>query len=328
MGPDLLGEGAAIGVRLFFALSGFLITGILMDTRSAIRSGATSTGTALLRFYARRSLRIFPLYFLVVGVAWAVGVTAVRHAPSAFLTFTYNHHLIRQGWFDIHVGHFWSLSVEQQFYLVWPCVVLFAPEWAIVPAAAAMVLGAEGTRYYYLHHETAGIGYYVSTLASGDALGVGALLAIAARRTNLHAVLERLFTPARIGLSCALLALGAWWQPLLVPVAGFGAELTYDLVELSAFAGLLHGAAHGFPGAAGALLSWRPMAYLGKISYGLYILHPLMLPVATMLLGVAGDAADGPAAARAAVALGLSLGTAALSWQAFEKPLNDLKRYF
>jgi peptidoglycan/LPS O-acetylase OafA/YrhL len=329
LGADLLGEGAAAGVRLFFALSGFLITGILLDARAAIRSGTTSAGAALGHFYARRSLRILPLYFLVVGACWLLGVAAVREAPGSFLTFTYNLHLIRQGWWDNHVAHFWTLSVEQQFYLLWPCLLLFAPRRALVPLAVLMMVTAEGARWHYQRTDPTGMAFYVSTLAAGDALGAGALLALVIRSPRACHWLERMLaSPAMAAVGIIWIA-GAWWHPALEPVLGFAANALRDAFELLVFAALIFGATRGFRGALASIAAWKPLAYLGRISYGIYVYHPLMLPVAAAIFALVGITADGePEPARVAVALVLTLGTAAISWHLFEKPLNDLKRYF
>jgi peptidoglycan/LPS O-acetylase OafA/YrhL len=329
LGADVLGEAAAAGVRLFFALSGFLITGILLDTRSAIRSGATSIGAAVRRFYARRALRIFPLYYLVVAVCWMVGVVAVREAPGYFLTFTYNFHLIRQGWWDNDVAHFWTLSVEQQFYLLWPCLVLVVPRRGLAPVTILLVAGGEFARWYYLHHDPTGMAVYVSTFAAADALGTGALLTLAMRHERASSWLERLLVgPALVAVTIGWVT-SAWWHPALAPILGFATNVLRDGVELWMFAGLIFGATRGVRGVLAPVANWQPLAYLGRISYGVYVYHPLMLPVAAAMLAGAGlEANDDFAPGQAAVALVLTLGVAAASWHLFEKPLNDLKRYF
>ncbi|HUR33885.1 MAG TPA: acyltransferase [Vicinamibacterales bacterium] len=330
LGQDMLGEFGAAGVRLFFALSGFLITGILIDTRLAVRRGVLSIGPALGRFYARRCLRIFPLYFLIVVVCWAIGVEAVRRAPVAFATFTYNLHLIRQGWWDAHLSHFWSLSVEQQFYVVWPCLMLLLPRRGLVPAAVVSIVGAEIARWYYLTYEPGGMAFYVSTLAAGDVLGTGALLALTRRTPESEPDRSRSIyaTPSMMIGLLACWAASPWWHPLVASSVGFAANVLRDGLELATFAGLIYHAALGPGGWLGAAATWRPLTYIGKISYGLYAYHPLMLPVSSALLAAAGvSAVDAIERGAPPVALALTLGTAAGSWHLFEKPVNDLKRY-
>jgi peptidoglycan/LPS O-acetylase OafA/YrhL len=327
-GFDPLGEGAAIGVRLFFALSGFLITGILLETRARIRAGEIQPLGALARFYTRRLLRIFPLYFLVLGMCWVAGVAEVRQHPGAFVSFTYNFHLIRQGWFDANLGHFWSLSVEQQFYLAWPCLVLFAPMWAIGPAASLGIVAAAAARAYYVQHDPSGMAFWVSTLASADVLGVGALVALAVRSPKASMLAERTLRPWVIGVAILCVAAAPWWLRAIGTQLDPVPQLVRDAAELAAVAGVLFGAAREFRGIGGAALSWRPMRQIATISYGLYVYHPLMLPIAGAVLAVLPGAAgwqDGWW--RAATALLLSIAAAAVSWQLLEKPLNDLKRF-
>ena len=315
-------------MRFFFVLSGFLITGILLDARESARRGSVSYATALARFYGRRAVRILPLYFLIVGVTWLLGMHATRQAIGSLVTFTYNLHLMQQGWWDEHMAHFWSLSVEQQFYLVWPWPILFMPRRFLWPTAVAMLGVGELTRYWYVANQDAGLGMWVSPLASADALGLGAVIALALRSVRTAAaVLERW----PIGIATVIGLVGSWasswWQPPLAPFVGFGTELLHDGFQLVGFAGLIAGAALGFHGAAGTILSFRPLTYLGQISYGLYLYHPLMVPLAgTLLRSVNAPGAALPTGI--VLALALSLGTTMASWHLFERPLNQLRRCF
>src|SRR5262249_40880734 len=120
---DALNPGAA-GVRLFFVLSGFLITGILLGCRESMaQQGA---GQALASFYARRFLRIFPLYYFALAVVLLAGVQEARDGAAWHLAYLSNVYGVRQGWLG-SLAHFWSLAVEEQFYLVWPALVLSLP---------------------------------------------------------------------------------------------------------------------------------------------------------------------------------------------------------
>lgn len=122
-----------LGVKLFFVLSGFLITGILLRARSKLGDQPRAVLSALAGFYARRSLRIFPLYYLVIAVCLVLNVPPVRDELLWLATYTLNLRISYQGWYPEHVAHFWSLAVEEQFYLLWPWVVLFAPSRRPVP---------------------------------------------------------------------------------------------------------------------------------------------------------------------------------------------------
>ena len=114
-----LGILAIGGVELFFVLSGFLITRLLLAARREVERGRQHRAAALGRFYARRALRIFPLYYLVVAVLAAVDLPPAREILPWLLTYTLNFHMASRGYVD-HFAHFWTLAVEEQFYLVWP----------------------------------------------------------------------------------------------------------------------------------------------------------------------------------------------------------------
>ena len=115
------------GVRLFFVLSGFLITSILLKSRSIMESGKQLPRFTLFRFYVRRFLRIFPLYYFVLAVAAIADVTNVRETLLWNVTYLSNVYFFTRGHWAGPVSHFWSLAVEELFYLVWPWLILFTP---------------------------------------------------------------------------------------------------------------------------------------------------------------------------------------------------------
>src|SRR5882672_1783125 len=141
--------GSRTGVLLFFILSGFLITGILLDIKEAMTGSASQSAFALRQFYCRRFLRIFPLFYATLLVTYIAGFPDVRiylgwHAAylSNFLFFW------KQSYLG-YAGHFWSLAVEEQFYLVWPAVILLAPKRMLLSIILSCVLAAPVTRSYF-----------------------------------------------------------------------------------------------------------------------------------------------------------------------------------
>src|SRR4051812_126623 len=128
-----------VGVRLFFVLSGFLITGLLIQAVQTQR-GSHDPAHVLKQFYIRRALRIFPIYYLVLAIAWLVGSADVHEQLPWLATYTYNVWIAHLGWFTKYFAHFWSLCVEEQFYLVWPWLLVFAPRRRAYVYASAMVL--------------------------------------------------------------------------------------------------------------------------------------------------------------------------------------------
>jgi peptidoglycan/LPS O-acetylase OafA/YrhL len=320
------GYGAYSGVKLFFTLSGFLITGILLRLRDEAEARGVTRLGALGRFYARRTLRIFPLYLFVVGVAYAVDLEPARRLIGWLLTYTLNIHMARQGWLEDNVAHFWSLAVEEQFYLGWPWLMLFLPRRWLIPATAGMIAVGPLYRLSYIlsgYTSMTAIAVDISTLSCVDTLGLGALLALLVRQSPGRQLPGHRLVSAVAPLALALAVLLALLpdpRPYLV---------LHHPIQAVGFCGLILGASQGFGGAVGRLLEWKPLSYVGKISYGIYVYHPFMPKLA-----VAGLAATtglvlhegGPMAS--ALATLATLGVASLSWRLMESPLNDLKRHF
>ena len=116
-----------MALNFFFVISGFLITEILVKNRYSVELKTTTYGKALKLFYIRRSLRIFPLYFAVIGVLLYFNIGVIRPKAIYYLTYTTNFWSFNnQEW--VSFGHLWSLCVEEQFYLVWPFIILFTPK--------------------------------------------------------------------------------------------------------------------------------------------------------------------------------------------------------
>lgn len=305
------------GVRLFFCISGYLITHILL---SAHARGA-STGQILQAFWTRRVLRIFPPYYLALGIALALNAYAIRDTAWWHLTFTTNILLALQGeWEPVITGHLWSLAVEEQFYLLWPMALLFAlkrrnPHMAGL-LCAGLIAGAVvwNLALSEAHHaREPGLGLLL--MGQLDALGAGALLAWVEARGRL----------------------GRWWiVPVLALVVvglmlsvGLGAILPALAVKsLSgpltclAFAGLILFARHGPRRVATPLLGNRLMVWLGRRSYGIYLYH---IYIANTLLD-ADEAA--PGWTTLLLCGGVTIVAAGLSWRYLEQPLLQWRNHF
>lgn len=181
---DIFGSGWA-GVDLFFVLSGFLITGILLDIKG--------TKKFFINFYARRFLRIFPLYYAVLFVLFFVyqpfvnpdNAYLAQHKEEQFWYWSYLFNFWvahRGGWPDGgYLIHFWSLAVEEQFYLVWPTVVLLLNRSQLRFACLAAIFAAFALRVLLVFLGAGPITLYVSTATRIDTLAVGALIAVAIR---------------------------------------------------------------------------------------------------------------------------------------------------
>jgi len=123
----LLYYGGAMGVGLFFVLSGFLITHILLGQQARFQEGGSEVKSAILKtFYIRRTLRIFPIYYLYVAALLMLGTGQAREIWAWLITYTYNFQLfLTNHWHSGYVEHLWSLAIEEQYYLIWPALLLF-----------------------------------------------------------------------------------------------------------------------------------------------------------------------------------------------------------
>ncbi len=322
-----LGIFAIAGVKLFFVLSGFLITRLLLVARRDVDVGRQRRIAALGEFYARRVLRIFPLYYLVVVVPVVVDLPPAREILPWLLSYTLNFHMASLGEYVDHFAHFWTLAVEEQFYLVWPWLILFAPRPALLPAVLGLIAVAPAFRLYGVITDLNQIALFVSPFASLDSLGMGALLALVAGgecpRTRLTSwCRERLALPACLAGTVVLYFTAfhsPWWRAGLV---------AFDLVLAMLFARLIGTVARqSRQGLAGAVLECRPLVYLGRISYGIYVYH-LFTPLGVALLArwIGWDIDRGNWAVLGGAAAVATVGVASLSWHIFEYPINKLKR--
>jgi peptidoglycan/LPS O-acetylase OafA/YrhL len=289
-----------LGVKLFFVLSGFLITGILLNTKS--------TPHFFRNFFARRALRIYPLYYALLGFVIFSGVVhqhAVRWWPYMFYlsNIVYGHTVEPSP-----LAPTWSLAVEEQFYLVWPFVVSVMSRRALERLCIGMIVGAIALRltgFLFLHN----------TLLQLDALGAGALIACRADKIaswRPYAILVACVLP--LGLK---LPPGLWNSVSQTVQALGGAALLIILLD-------------------GTILISQisctpPLRYLGKISYGVYLLHSLVF--AWFLRSQVGIRAIESGSLIAALLcligeLAIVVAIASISFYFFESPLLRLKRYF
>jgi peptidoglycan/LPS O-acetylase OafA/YrhL len=259
-----LGE---LGVRVFFVISGFLITGLLLkelDKHQHIRLG---------RFYFRRTMRIFPPYYafvLALIVLQAMGwIELLRGDVLHALTYTSNYHPVRS-W---NTGHTWSLAVEEQFYLLWPAVLLMAGRRRGLMIAASLILICPFLRLALSAVSPeiqSGIGHRFETMA--DALAVGCLLAgmrgwLKQQPLYNWLLRSRLFIFVPVVVVAANLMHDHWRAFILVgfTVMNIGIALTIDWCVTN------------YTGRVGKLLNAGPMVYVGVISYSLYLWQQIFL---------------------------------------------------
>jgi peptidoglycan/LPS O-acetylase OafA/YrhL len=261
------GDFGYLGVRVFFVISGFLITSLLLDEHRR------SETISLKGFYIRRAFRIFPafyVYLLAVVVLEAAGQVHLRDGDVLHAaTYTTNYHYARS-W---HLGHIWSLSVEEQFYLLWPLVFLLCkPRKALIVAAVVVALGP-------LLRVAAWFGasawrdeiIFEAFPTVADALATGCLLAGA-----------RMWLWERAWWRRFLGSPAFWLVPVAVAVCNLPHRVSFDFtigVSLMNFGiAVTIERFVRFPDTwSGVVLNWRPIAWFGTLSYSLYLWQEIFL---------------------------------------------------
>lgn len=319
------------GVQLFFVLSGFLITRILLAERAEAERRGTR-GPALLSFYLRRALRIFPVYYLCVLTLYVLKTPGMQKHLWYHLTYTYNFRLAAYEQEVSHVRHFWSLCVEEQFYLVWPFLVLFLPRRLLRPLMVLAALAAPVSRVWLalgLHDR---FWLYMQPWCSLDCLALGGLLALVEARAGTDGLLHSGYVRACKWLG-GVLALGYLYlssraTALTIP-AWFGPMDVIWIVGNSClavcFTYVVARSCNPPPGDWQRLLSMNWLRLSGKISYGLYVYHHIIINQYHLRVP---PAANPVACAEVCLGVPLSYLAATLSWYAFERPILRLKDRF
>ncbi|OBQ95988.1 acyltransferase [Mesorhizobium sp. AA23] len=319
-GTSFLGH---LGVRLFFVLSGFLITRLLLDARD---SNVFASGPALRAFYSRRIIRIFPPYFAVLALVWLTNLEQSSSSLAWHALYLSNFwYALRNDWNPWLLCHFWSLSIEEQFYLAWPLIVLLAPRRRIEAITIGVILFSFAYRFYWPLTANPALARDLLPPASMDALGCGALLAVRRARSADVPRWMRLGWPA----FAVVFLLVVWSDPGPANSAWeWGHWALVQVLPLVPLVAIVAACSNGLGGRLGKLAELPPLLFLGRISYGVYLYHPILLAYAVKAqpwipLNVSEQ---GPG--RFLVAGAATLLVASLSWALFEKPLNSLKRYF
>jgi peptidoglycan/LPS O-acetylase OafA/YrhL len=315
------------GVDLFFVLSGFLITGILLDSRNAENYFRS--------FYLRRITRIFPLYYLSLAVVFWVVPTVLLNGPRpssyqrvAYLVYAQNWHALSGNPYTLSLlDPYWSLGVEEQFYLVWPLVVFLFPPQRVLKIAIGGALFSLALRLVLLAAHAIPATIYTNTLTRADSLLIGAACVFLLRNEVVNQRLRRLavwlwLTPI---VSLPLLRLAS---PSFSNNAPLIQSIGYSAIALS-YAGLLVSLVARMQESSLLLrfFTSRAMTTLGKYSYGAYIWHILVLTV-VVRSELAILHALPPAFLNIPLVVAATLAVSMCSYALIERPFLSLKRYF
>ncbi len=315
------------GVRLFYVLSGFLITAILLRCKEYIDQGESSLGWMARQFYARRFLRIFPVYYLVLLVVFILNAPPVRESLAWHFFYLSNFFFASQGSWEGSgaITHFWSLAVEEQFYLVWPWLIFTTPKRHLLKVIIASLIVGPVYRTAGVIFELNPVAIEALMLGCIDSLGLGALLAFILKKYGFASdQFKNLMRLALfIGLPSSLLVvLFTYLSPDLV-LLQVGKQVCFSLL----FLWMVGKCAQGVPGTIGKVLEFSPFLYLGKISYGIYLYHFPVLWAYTKFSDSLGF--DLPSGAQGFLfKLLITLAISSLSWHLFEAPINRLKSRF
>ncbi len=303
------------GVDLFFVLSGFLITRILIFTKE------NHSHNFFYNFYIRRSLRIFPLYYgFLILVYFVLPIFKIDSTPPFTHQLWYYLYLqnIPATFTDLNLqisgpGHFWSLAVEEHFYLFWPLIVYFLPSRRLLWASIGIMLLALVIRIILLTHN---IGVFYFTLCRFDALAMGSLLAYLEYKNQLS-IYRKYFV--NIAIFSFVLLLITW-----LFTGGQGLDLIgmfkFTIIALFYFCIVGYLSVEKHQNIIHEIVGNRFLVFTGKISYGLYVFHPL-------IFGIVGNQKQ-PFYIYISICISLTYLIAYLSYEFYEKNFIKLKQHF
>jgi len=336
------------GVQAFFVLSGYLITDVLLRDKQL----STSTSRYFINFYIRRALRIFPVYFAYLLLAYFIGritragwigslvSTNIEQSAAYLVSYTFNFRLIQVPGQSRFLEHLWSLSIEEQFYWVWPLIVFVLPRKRILNACIVLVLLGPAVRLLELIaypalsvKSTAELLIYLSPLSHFDAFALGALLNFASESVLVERLVQRasrIVPPLFLLVSaCMLLAGKLKGYSTAGSSLGWPARLPYFYASTWGYT-LLN---FLFFVLIANVSSWKSLIEstilrgLGKISYGFYIFH---LPILTLAFVLVNPAVSAIAlkAELGAIAFVLTWVVSEISFKYLETPFLNMKKFF
>lgn len=325
------------GVELFFVLSGFLITKILLESRTKAEKEKIGKLHVVKNFLLRRSLRIFPIYYLSLIVIFffdRANVSGLKDNILYFVGYASNILYFKSQHFNYPMAHFWSLAVEEQFYIVWPWFILFLPWKHVKPYLMVCVVFGIASRIILAQlFETHEVTVDVLTPTCFDSFSIGGLFSyyVFSEKNNINIVIKKI----------NIAGIAAFVLMMAFLVAGYNQfAFLHRTLDSIFFLALIANAYKGYQGIAGVVANNKVLIYLGKISYGLYIYH-LITPWLTKIICSVGlkisngvihsiirvynNAALAP---KFTYDLAILLGVSTISWYFVEIPINRYKHLF
>jgi peptidoglycan/LPS O-acetylase OafA/YrhL len=313
--PPLFHVGP-VGVRFFFILSGYFITLSLWKVREAETKSPLARFGLLCRFYLQRLMRVGPPFYLALAVGALFGIHEIWDHFFWLALFQTNHYIVYLGYWPGEISHYWSLAVQEQFYMVWPLFVLMLPRRGFMPVMMACMIFALVFRMVCITTGTNEVIRWVTLLGCLDSFAAGAMIAYLKQAKLLEKIhlLSRTWMLALPLAAFACYFLARWMTTLAHDNAWLALAEFFDAFFL---AWLLVASLTGVTGRYGRILGWSPLVYLGRISYGIYVYHVFIIVLITPFLLANGL----DIVTRTAVLLAVTLAVSALSWRYFEQPI-------
>ena len=314
------------GVTLFFVLSGYLITDILLKNKIKCVEFSVPKIALLKSFYARRVLRIFPLYFAVIFFLFLISYKNTRELFPWLITFTSN---IYQSIHNAFVGdfnHFWSLAVEEQFYLFWPWLIILIPTKHIEKIIIGLIVLSILTKiYFFVYHPDKWMANSYFTLSCMHALGMGALVSY----WNIYRPnLIMCFTKFNWVYASVIAYFSIHYFEYYHKINWVHEIIDNPLFAIMSAVVINYASKNKFEGVMKYILENKFVVYSGKISYGLYVFH-LFVPNFFWGYLAAKIGLDVTNKYTACVLFYIiTFVLAHISWVVMENPINNLKRYF
>jgi peptidoglycan/LPS O-acetylase OafA/YrhL len=321
-GAPQMFEWGFLGVDMFFVISGFLIVTLLLRERE--RTGRIS----LRQFYIRRTLRIFPIYYLIIGILFLLAVTTYSHSTKTWDLYKWSFPvflLYMQDLIPISLGvlfHTWSLSMEEQFYLLWPTVEKFFKRALVIPTLLVLIVISQLCNFGYFSD-------VITWIYGGPAGPVRPIFLITFTPILFGVLAAHAMHDEKVGKFITGLLMHRWMPPVLLIAAGIVCETSSNLQGATRlavhvlFCALLLSMVINPRGLFSRTLQSRTMSYLGSISYGIYLYH-------TFILWAVGRVAEMRHIVLTPIELffivaALAIALAAVSFKYFETPIMALR---
>ncbi|MBI9032988.1 MAG: acyltransferase [Bacteroidales bacterium] len=312
------------GVTLFFVLSGYLITRILITNNDKYSNANREKGTLIKNFYIRRFLRIFPIYYLLIFAFFFIDYKNTRELFPWLVTYTSN---IYQSINNVYIGdfnHFWSLAVEEQFYLFWPWLILFAKPKHLLKIIVGSIVIAIISKFFMHFYVGNWMANTYSTISCMHALGLGSLIAyLSVYKSDL---LKKLSKPVFVYGSAAIYLISFYFM-YKFDLSWHKAILDEFLFAVLAMFIIIRASGNHFSFISKKVLENKFIVYSGKISYGLYVYHLFTPALFYYFAPKIGLSINNKYTLFIAFYL-LTFIIAHFSWILIEKPINSLKKRF